>query len=338
METQKLPFEITPQVKRYLEDIVYLQKEWLANEDMLFMIEEEIPGETSTPRMWGNNENFWGYLEKQKVLKDLYMFDTEDLARIIKKNHPIQQIAIARIHGNEKSPVEKFFAQSETWKEDLGKIMEASVERLRSDTHEKPYILLKIFDLKPIEKLLESIKPSKENVQHSMEIERGEVRSIKLPPNTRWQDITMRFLDKDNIEITTKDFARTANFKEVGFEDKKTKRPNLQWKFLQLLAMQKGELRWETDLDTSVKERDRFKKKVQILSDTLENYFQIKEPLFYSYRKEKAYRIKINLIRPSDYQESAQQQKDKIGSEVKEYLDKNAPSVYEEPNKYDDNY
>ena len=157
MESQKLPFEITPTIKRYLEDIVYLREEWLADKDILYMIEEEIPGEVSTPKRWGNNKNFWEYLEKQKAVKDLYGFGIESLTKIIGKNHPIQQIAIARTHGNEKSPVEKFWAQSKTWKKDLEKIAKLSVECSLGDIYVKPYILLKIFDFKPIEELLEKI-------------------------------------------------------------------------------------------------------------------------------------------------------------------------------------
>jgi len=323
-------------IQRYLADILYLNDELPEDNNVLYLIREELE-EEGLEEESGNNDFFWEYLKGQQAAVVLISpIGVRDIEKVIGSTPTSELIAIARPHERE-NPVKKFYARPEYWKQDL--------KEIAHDISFSEYLILRVLNIEFIAKLLDKVKYGSietvkelEGTKESQDKEVGTQQS-KLPPDTKWQDITIRFIDNDdNVEISTKSSSYMANYQEMGFENRKTKRPNLQWKFLQLLAIQKGELRWKTDLDTSVKERNSFKKKVQSLSDTLENYFQIKEPLFYSYRKEKAYKIKINLIRPSDRQESTRQQKDKIGSEVKEYLDENAPSVYEEPNKYDDNY
>lgn len=145
--------------------------------------------------------------------------------------------------------------------------------------------------------------------------------SVELPPGTKWGNITIRFIDNDNVEITAGDLICTRNYQEMGHEDRKQKRPDKQWQFLQLLSLQGGELSWDNNQKMSLKDIDAVKKKKQRLSDALKNCFGIKEDPFYSYRKEGAYRIKINLIsEPTENKES-----DELGLE--EAYKNQTPSV-----------
>jgi len=114
---------------------------------------------------------------------------------------------------------------------------------------------------------------------------------LKLAPNTRWKDITIKFKDGHTVNIEAKDLNVCVNYKDMGFEDERSRLPNKQWKLLQLLAHYKGELFWgQPGADEKVK------KKKQLLADTLKVYFQIEEDPFLRYEYQKTYKIKINLI------------------------------------------
>jgi len=116
------------------------------------------------------------------------------------------------------------------------------------------------------------------------------ISSPEFPPNTGWEDIAMKFIDGNNIEITAKDYKCTAHFKEMGFEDKRTLRPNMQWDLLQYLAEHTGQISWD-----SAQANEKIKKKKQRLSETLKKYFKISEEPFFNYKSEEAYTIKIRF-------------------------------------------
>lgn len=354
---EQLPFETTPSIKRYLEDIVYLHDEWLQG-NILYLLEARSGSEVMTFKQRKNAQKFWDYLEKRRIVNVLHRPTIDELKKVLntnKKGH----LAIARDHEDEQKPVKFYSSIRQNTDDALKQIVRASRAGYTSNI-EKSYLILKLRDVRPIKKLLEHAKESEgvekinvdladlikagnavENPKHEQE-KKKDIRSIELPDGTRWQDITIRFMDNgDNAEISTKKITHVANFQEMGFEDTKKKRPNVQWGFLQLLAMQKGELRWKNDLDMTLKERNKIKKKVQVLSDTFKKYFQIKESPFYSYKKEKAYKIKINLIplfADQSESEASRTYEDRIKQETKEYFEENAPSVYEEEKEHNDNY
>jgi hypothetical protein len=128
---------------------------------------------------------------------------------------------------------------------------------------------------------------------------------IKLPPNTEWGQITIQFIDNENIEITAPDyFKHISDYSEMGFKDKKKLCPNAQWRFLQLLSLRKGYLSWKdlAEKRQALKQKDieqlinQAKKRKQLLSKRLKDYFQINEDPFYDYRKKHAYEIKFHLF------------------------------------------
>jgi hypothetical protein len=121
----------------------------------------------------------------------------------------------------------------------------------------------------------------------------------KLPDDTMWQDINIKFLNGQEAIITAKGETFQTNYAEMGFEDEKKKQPNSQWSFLKLLATKNGELSWGNNNDMSQKQINSAKKKKQMLADILKAYFQIDEDPFENYRTEKAYKIKITLT-PED--------------------------------------
>lgn len=145
----------------------------------------------------------------------------------------------------------------------------------------------------------------------------------KLPADAKWEDITIRFVDGHNVDIKCKDKTSRSDYKEMGFEDSKSRRPNKQWEMLQRLAENHGEISWEkfsagksstirkTEQDfgyevdddepqnkgfSIIKAPDKLKKTKQLLAQTLKAYFQIDEDPFWPYEEVKSYKIKIKLI------------------------------------------
>jgi hypothetical protein len=149
--------------------------------------------------------------------------------------------------------------------------------------------------------------------------------ALNLPSDTKWEDITIKFVDGHNINIKCKDKISHSDYKEMGFEDSKSRRPNKQWALLQQLAENHGEISWERSAtgknpsinkttqyfgyefdDESnapqnkgfliIKAPDKLKKTKQLLAQALKAYFKIDEDPFFPYDKVKAYKIKIRLI------------------------------------------
>jgi hypothetical protein len=121
------------------------------------------------------------------------------------------------------------------------------------------------------------------------------IRLQNFPADTKWEDITIKFLNAHEAIITVKKETFHSSFEEMGFQDEKRKLPNKQWEFLRGLSETGGQLSWR-----SPKASTKGKKQKQLLADTLKAYFQIKEDPFCSYREEKSYKIKIHLIPESN--------------------------------------
>lgn len=117
------------------------------------------------------------------------------------------------------------------------------------------------------------------------------VTPLHLPPDTKWQDITLEFLDGHNVSIRIGKYNIKSDYKGMGFEDERRFEPNTQWNFLKILADYNGEISWEHQHANT-----KIKKTKQLLADALKAYFKITEDPFYPYRKEKSYRIKMKLI------------------------------------------
>jgi hypothetical protein len=113
----------------------------------------------------------------------------------------------------------------------------------------------------------------------------------KFPADTKWEDITIQFLNGQEVIIKVRDLTFQTTYEGLGFQNERRKLPNKQWEFLKDLSEIGGTLTWQ-NLRATVKG----KKRKQLLADTLKAYFQIDEDPFYPYKKEKAYKIKIKLI------------------------------------------
>lgn len=125
---------------------------------------------------------------------------------------------------------------------------------------------------------------------------------IKLPPNTKWKDITIQFLDYDKVKITApNNIKKRVNYQRMGFEDQKSKKPNKQWQFLYKLAPFRGDLTWtiasyRKRVDTHPLSTPLARKWKQRLANSLKKYFKIDEDPFHPYNKYRAYKLKFTLL------------------------------------------
>lgn len=145
------------------------------------------------------------------------------------------------------------------------------------------------------------------------------IRLRQFPINTKWEDITIQFLNGQEVIVRVKNLTFQTTYEEMGFQDEKTKLPNKQWQFLKNLSETGGEISWKNPHATP-----KGKKQKQLLSDSLKAYFQIDESPFYSYKQEKSYKIRVHLI-PEVKSEDKQQDDLEMRKEYKEQT----PSVYD---------
>lgn len=150
---------------------------------------------------------------------------------------------------------------------------------------------------KAAEKIFEKINEKKIVGKSTMK----KIIPLNIPTNTKWENITVKIFNENNVTIFVGSNKYETDYKKMGFKDSRTGHPNKQWMFLWLLAVNNGSLSWE-DYRTnnqlgnlSLKDINKFKKAKQLLAETLKNYFEIEGDPFYSYKKEEAYRIRINL-------------------------------------------
>jgi hypothetical protein len=122
---------------------------------------------------------------------------------------------------------------------------------------------------------------------------------FKIPAGTHWNNVIIKFINDEEIEIHVKKLKHTTNYKEMGMLGKgKVPEPSEQWLFMKVLAQCNGEIAIK---DPEAK--DKYKKQKQALTEILRNYFSIDYDPFYPYKSciEKggnSYKIKILLIPP----------------------------------------
>jgi len=141
--------------------------------------------------------------------------------------------------------------------------------------------------------------------------------------DARWDDVTMKFIDKEAVEIWVKKKSYGANnFYDLKFEDRRrTRKPIPLWNYLLIFAKYKELDPRNPELPEEIKEKD-LKKIVSQLRQKLQNIFGIQEnPIYYS-KKDNCWKPKFNIsinlnrdssdIKMSDIEEDYYKEKEKF--------------------------
>jgi hypothetical protein len=124
---------------------------------------------------------------------------------------------------------------------------------------------------------------------------------FKIPAGTTWQNIIIQFTDSNYVNIQVAGHSHPTGYADMGFVDKRTSKPTIQWALLSLLAKGGGELPNSSN-DVS----DNYKKHKQLLSEKLKGYFNIEADPFEPYKG--GYKTKITLVPPPEKKIEAQQE------------------------------
>jgi len=128
------------------------------------------------------------------------------------------------------------------------------------------------------------------------------ITPLKLPSGTKWEHITIQFLDYDKVKIQAPGhFTKVVDYRKMGFENQKNGKPNKQWELFYDLARYRGDLSWtittyRKKVDSHPLSTPKIRKQIQRLSESLKQYFNINEPPFYDYVKYEAYKTKFFLL------------------------------------------
>lgn len=149
---------------------------------------------------------------------------------------------------------------------------------------------------------------------------------VSLPAGTTFNNITIKFIDPEKVLISVRGIKHEITFTDMGFENTKTKKPNIQWNLLKILADYGGEI---TINDPVANEK--IKKQKSILGQKLQSYFSLDYDPFYPYndsieKRGNSYKIKALLIPPianKSKQKTDQSIEEQIESLIKEETSEN---------------
>lgn len=149
-----------------------------------------------------------------------------------------------------------------------------------------------IFDEKNAEKFVnERLATEIDRPLLQLKNNKKERLSFDTPLNTKWEDITIKFIDGHYVDVIIGKKKKRTYYREMGFEDSRKNLPNKQWEFMKNLSELNGEISWDD------KKADwRLKKRKQKLSDALRAFFGMSDDPFYPYWKIKGYKIKIHFM------------------------------------------
>lgn len=153
-----------------------------------------------------------------------------------------------------------------------------------------------------------------------LSIKKGGSPAFSTPLGTKWEDITIQFIDGNYVYIIIGKNKTKTTYRDMGFEDTRANKPNVNWDFLYSLSKTGGEITWK---DASATNKG--KKRKQKASDTLKSFFGINSDPFYDYKN--GYHIKIRLI-PDSSQFRTSKNPHTIDDDIDEALTEMTPSVY----------
>ena len=151
-------------------------------------------------------------------------------------------------------------------------------------------LVLETLDLisnnKPLPIWAENVIPTQPSSKGSHSIS----HLLNIPTGIKWGDVSITFISEESVEIRAKKPLGVKNFIELGFDDKRTKNPNFQWKILISLAHNSGSITWG---DKSA--APKMKSHIKILRNRLRGLFEIDEDPFFRYSRSTGYKTKFRV-------------------------------------------
>jgi len=193
LESQRLPFVITEELIRLLDDILYLYNQCSPDSDVIYLIKEQLAWERV--RIEGEDfpdyKYFWQYLEEQNIAVPLSYISVEDVKKITGNVPTPKLIAVGRTHKREK-PIEKFFVRPKHLKEDLEKIASLTEEN-EQDKEYIPYLAVRVFEIELVKELFYFLK--NKFLEKDVENESDYIE----PPVQDVQDSKIRFDSQNGV-------------------------------------------------------------------------------------------------------------------------------------------
>jgi len=158
-------------------------------------------------------------------------------------------------------------------------------------------------------------------------------------PCSKWEDITFKFLDDENVEIVVDKLITRINYADMGFENKRKGCPDEKWILLKAFACNNGEIDQRLLSD---KDRNNLKSKKKVLCERLRREFGLTDNPFWSGSKSAPHICRMKL----EYYESeinhCQSEEEHSDSEdIKEIIENAAnphnlvrPAIDEYPQQY----
>ncbi len=222
--------------------------------------------------------------------KRIKLTSLEDLSKIVNKINKKEKDNIITLYDESNNAIRKMEA-----------LREANLLKdIPSFLDSKKYSHFVINDFVRVKKIKEDLDNYKDIKDELKEKRKNSI--IKVPIDTKWSDINIKWINGNDVEITLKNdrsFKKVLDFKELGFYDKKRKKPNMNWEILTTLAKYDGQMSWDALGGSSEKEKykriNAFQKRISDLSKILKNIFLINDSPFNTFSGDKKYYIKINL-------------------------------------------
>jgi hypothetical protein len=95
---------------------------------------------------------------------------------------------------------------------------------------------------------------------------------VELVVEGKWEDIEIRFISDERVQIQCGKKLQTLNYAEFGFEDGRTRNPNQAWLLLRRLAEKKG---WIANEMEAQMEWSKVEKRIQEIRSVLREHFGI---------------------------------------------------------------
>lgn len=129
------------------------------------------------------------------------------------------------------------------------------------------------------------VNPEAFNQSHTQETSEQNAVSYPLPPKAVWESLTIQFVDGHIVKVSYVGMeSKKFDFKDMGFINMKTMKPDKKWELLRAIADHGGALTmsgWNRDFGRNVKYE---------LNEGLKRFFQMNDNPIPHYNKRQGYR------------------------------------------------